>query len=154
MEILVTKLKDELDSVYDKAISLGPSWERVLPPIKQDLKVTHRIAFGWKGVTVFLLICSTNIYCNTVPGAGDSVGNKSSPLHPWPLYSSRGLRDNRQGNQQDNSRMPDVVKEMNRVMRWRVWGRERGIHSLDRLRQRMLHLYKFSLWTLWGRWDS
>lgn len=35
--------------------------------------------------------------------------------------------------------MLDVIKEMNGVMRWRVWGGERDLYSLDRLRQRMLN---------------
>lgn len=153
MKTLVTKLKDELDSAYDKAVSLGPSWEQVLQPIKQDLKVTSGIALGWKGVMVFSFICSTNTCCDTVPGAQHSVGNKSSPLHSGPSYSTQGVRDNRQGNQQDNSRMLDMIKEMKRAMRWRVWGWERGIYNLDRLRQRMLNLYKLSLWTQWGGWD-
>lgn len=78
-------------------------------------------------------IRSTNTYCDIVPSASDSVGNKSSPLHSWPSYSTWGLRDNRQVNQYDNFRMLDVIKEINGVMRQGVSGRGRDIQTLDRI---------------------
>lgn len=131
MRASVARFTGEQDAghPFGAILRAGPGHEQ-----SRSESINSRTALSRKGVMVPSFLCSPYLYGDTVPGAEESAGDKSSPFSSWPSYVTCGhWRDNRQVNQEGNSRKGAVVRKTSGVMTQRVWQRGRGTHAFDRL---------------------